>query len=73
MELMNQVVEICGRDFATLPPVELRQKFKESSSELSIVSDGRPFSNEAFHGLRRILHRSSVEGCLTARFSRGAT
>jgi hypothetical protein len=34
-------------------------------SELSIVSDGRPFSNQPFHGLRRILHRSSAEGWLT--------
>ncbi len=57
MELMNQVVEIGSCDFAPLPPVELRTKFKQSTSKLSIVSNGRPFSNQAFHGLRRILHR----------------
>jgi hypothetical protein len=71
MELMNQVVEICGRDFTVLPAVELRPKFEESMAELSLVSDGRPFSNQSFHGLRRILHRSSIEGCLTFAFTRG--
>ncbi len=64
MESMNQVVEICGHDFAALLPVELRAQFNESTFELSIVSDGRPFANQAYHGLRRIQHRSSVEGCL---------
>ena len=73
MELMNQVVEICGCDFSALPPVELRPKFKESMAELSIVSDGRPFSNETFHGFRRIFHRSSAEGCLTPGFSCGGS
>ena len=55
MELMNQVVQFCGGDLATLPPVELRPKLEESTAELSIVSDGRPFSNQPF-GLRRVLH-----------------
>jgi hypothetical protein len=59
MQLMNQVVQICGGDFATLPPVELRPKLEESTSELSIVSDGRPFSNQPFQGLRRIRHEFS--------------
>jgi hypothetical protein len=34
MELMNQVVEICGPDFVTLPSVALRPKSKESTSSL---------------------------------------
>jgi hypothetical protein len=53
---MNQVVQIYGGDFATLPPFELRPKLAESISELSIVSDGRPFSNQPLQGLRRIRH-----------------
>jgi len=62
MELMNQIVEIRSGDFAALPSVEVRPKSEESLSELPIVSDGRPFSNQAFQVLRRIRHRSSQEG-----------
>jgi hypothetical protein len=70
MEPMDQVVEICGCDVAALPPVELRPKFKKSMCQLTIVSDRRPPSDQAFHGLRRILHLSSAEGCPTTALSR---
>jgi hypothetical protein len=57
MELMNQVVEVGGCDFAVLPPVELRPEIEESLSQLSIVSDGRPFSNQTFQCFRSVPHR----------------
>jgi hypothetical protein len=56
VELMNQVVEISGSYFAALPPIELRTKGEERPSELPIVGDGRPLSNQPFDDLLGTLH-----------------
>jgi hypothetical protein len=57
MESMHKIVELKRINFATIPSIELRAKLAEGVAQVAIVSDPRPFSDEAFDLFRNFLHR----------------
>ena len=54
---MHTIVELERINFATIPTVELGAKFTQGLAQVAIVSDARPFSNQAFDPFRDFLHR----------------
>ena len=56
MESMHKLVEIERINFATVPTIELSTKFTQGLAQVAIVSDPRPFSNQAFEPFRDFLH-----------------
>ena len=72
MELMNQVVEVSGSDFASLPAVEVCPEIEESVGQFAIVGDGRPFSNQMFESLGSVLHGSLFLSAERLRITSGA-
>jgi hypothetical protein len=59
MESMHKFVELERIDFATIPAIELLAKLAEGLTQVAIVRDRRPFSDEPFEPFWNFLHRLS--------------
>ena len=58
MESMDKIIALEGIDFATTPTIELSAKVTQGLAQVAIVSDPRPFTNQAFDPFRSIRHLS---------------
>jgi hypothetical protein len=54
---MHKIVELERINFATIPAIELHAKLAEGFTQVAIVRDPRPFSDQAFNPFRNFLHR----------------
>jgi hypothetical protein len=57
MESMHMIVEFKRINFATIPTIKLRTKLAERFSQVAIVSDPSPFSDQASNPFGNFLHR----------------
>ena len=54
---MDKIVELERINFATIPAIKLRAKLAEGFTQVAIVSDPCPFSDQAFELFRNVMHR----------------
>ena len=61
MESVHKLVELERINFATIPALELQAKLAEGFTQVAIVSDSRPFSDQTFDLFWSVLHFGSAD------------